>query len=218
MNYQSSQSITRKMVLTALLTAFAFTSTVLLSFKFGFLTYDPKDVFITMVGFFVGPLWSMGSSLVVQFLEMILISNSGPIGFIMGLIASVSFCVPAAIIYRKKPGLIGASIGLFLGSIMLSAVMLIFNYLITPLYLGVPREEVPGLFKTTIIPFNLAKAGVNTALVLLLHTPITRALKKANSLPPIEAFSTKRTLQLILLFLVIIAVVTTATFLVLRST
>lgn len=184
MNLPSSHSLTRKMVLSALLTAFAFTSTILLSFKFGFLTYDPKDVFITFVGFCVGPLWSIMSSVVVQFLELVLISNSGPIGFLMGVIASISFCFPAALVYRKKPDLIGATCGLLLGSLLLSLSMLLLNYLITPLYLGMPREEVVVLLKATIIPFNIAKAAVNMTIILLLHNPMTRLLQKANLRTP----------------------------------
>lgn len=218
MNHPSSQSLTRKMVLAALLTAFALISTLLLRFDFaGFLTYDPKDVFLALIGFFVGPLWSMMSSLVVQFLELVLVSKAGPIGFIMGGIASISFCVPAAIVYRKKPSMVGATIGLLLGSILLSANMLILNYFITQLYLQIPREEVVGLFASTIIPFNLVKAAVNTTLILLLHPPVTRALKKANLLPQIETASTKRTVQLLALVVITLLAVMGATFLVLQA-
>ena len=50
---------TKKMVMSAMLVAIAFLMTVVIHITvFGFLTYEPKDVVITIGGFLFGPLVS----------------------------------------------------------------------------------------------------------------------------------------------------------------
>ncbi len=46
-----------------------------------FLTYDPKDVIITIGGFIYGPAEVLIISFIVAFLEMITVSDTGIIGF-----------------------------------------------------------------------------------------------------------------------------------------
>ena len=73
--------------------------------------------------------------------------------------------------------------GLACGVVVLVAVMLLWNYLITPIYQGVPREVVVGMLPTVFFPFNLAKGGLNMAATLLLYKPVVTALRKANLVP-----------------------------------
>ena len=44
----------------------------------GFLSYDPKDVAVVIVGFILGPLASVLVSVVASLLEMISVSSTGP--------------------------------------------------------------------------------------------------------------------------------------------
>ena len=78
----------------------------------------------------------------------------------------------------------GAVLGLSLGIVALVAVMLLWNYLITPVYQNVPREVVVGMLPTVFFPFNLAKGGMNMAATLLLYKPIVTALRKAGLVAP----------------------------------
>ena len=57
--------------------------------------------------------------------------------------------------------------------------MVIWNYIITPLYMGVPREQVAGMLIPIFLPFNLIKGGINAALTMLLYKPVVGALRKA---------------------------------------
>ena len=57
------------------------------------------------------------------------------------------------------------------------------------LYMGVPREQVVPLLIPAILPVNLLKGGINTALTLLLYKPIVTALRKANLIPQSENHS-----------------------------
>lgn len=148
-----------------------------------FLKYEPKDVIITIGGFLFGPMASFLVSLVVSLLEMVTISDTGPIGCIMNLISTCSFACTAALIYKKKHSLKGAVLGLLAGSVFMAAAMLLWNWLITPWYMNVPREEVQVLLIPMFLPFNLLKAGLNSALVLVLYKPLVSALRKTKLVP-----------------------------------
>lgn len=148
-----------------------------------FLKFDPKDFIIVIAGFLFGPLQALAITVVVSLIEMVTISTTGYIGLIMNILSTSAFVVPASLVYRsyRKPA--GAIIGLALGSLVMTGVMLLWNYLITPLYMTVPREAVAKLLLPAFLPFNLIKAAINTALALLLYKPLAAALRKARVLP-----------------------------------
>lgn len=143
-----------------------------------FLKYDPKDVIIAIGGFLFGPLTSFIISLVVSLVEMFTASETGIIGCIMNLISTCAFACTAAFIYKRKHTIKGAVIGLLTGCITMTAIMLLWNYLITPIYMGVPRTEVVKLLIPAFLPFNLLKGILNLSITLLLYKPIVTALRK----------------------------------------
>lgn len=170
----------KKMVLLAMLAAIAYMVVVLVRIPVVlFLKYEPKDVIITIGGFLLGPAASFTTSLLVSLLEMVTISENGPIGCLMNLISTCSFACVAAFIYKKQHTLKGAVLGLCVGSVSMIGVMLLWNWLITPLYMGVPRSTVEGLLLPAFLPFNALKAGLNSALTLVLYKPLATALRKA---------------------------------------
>lgn len=174
----------RKMILMALLAAIAYIIVALVRIPVvAFLSYEPKDVVITVGGFLLGPLAAFITSLLVSLVEMVTISQTGPIGCLMNLISTCSFACVAAIIYKKKHSLNGAVTGLLAGTVSMIIVMLLWNWLITPLYMGVTRQVVESMLLTTFLPFNALKAGLNTALILILYKPLTLSLRKARLLP-----------------------------------
>ena len=145
-----------------------------------FLNYEPKDVVIAIGGFLLGPMASMVVSLMVSLLEMVTISSTGPIGAVMNFLSTCSFACTAAVIYKRKRTLGGAVLGLAAGSVVMVAVMLLWNYLITPLYMtGTSRSDIAAMLIPVFLPFNALKAGFNTALTLLLYKPLVGALRKA---------------------------------------
>ena len=101
-----------------------------------FLKYDPKDVIITLGGLIWGPMSACIVSVIVSFIEMFTVSETGILGCLMNIVSSCSFACTASAIYKKKHTLSGAVIGLGVGSVAMVAVMLLCNYLITPLYMG----------------------------------------------------------------------------------
>ena len=143
-----------------------------------FLKYEPKDVIITVGGFIFGPMASFIISLVVSLLEMVSISDTGIIGCIMNLLSTCTFACTAAYVYKKWHTINGAVVGLAVGSVLMVGAMLLWNWLITPLYMGTDRATIASMLIPFFLPFNLLKAGLNSALTLSLYKPLVGALRK----------------------------------------
>ena len=158
-----------------------------------FLKYDPKDVIIVIGGFIFGPMVSFLISLIVSVVEMLSVSETGIIGLIMNVISTCSFACIAAFVYKKKHTMSGAILGLGLGIICMTAVMLLWNYFITPIYMGYPREAVVELLLPAFLPFNLIKGGINLGITLLVYKPIVTALRKAHLIHESENTDKKST-------------------------
>jgi len=145
-----------------------------------FLKYDPKDVILAISGLIFGPLTSLLLAFTVSFAEMVTVSETGIIGCFMNVLSSCSFACTAALIYSKKRKVSGAIGGLFCGWGCQVIIMLLWNYLITPFYMGYPREVVAELLTSVFLPFNLIKGGLNTAITLLLYKPVITALRRSH--------------------------------------
>ncbi len=181
----------RTLVSCAMLTAIAYVVmylSKLLPQVIGFLQFDLKDTVICIGGFIFGPLASAAISVVVALIEMITVSDTGPWGLLMNIIATCSFCCTASWIYKKKRTMGGAVLGLACGTLMLGVTMVLWNYLATPIYMGLDRNEVVApMLLPVFLPFNLVKGGLNTATTLLLYKPVVSALRSAHLVPPSES-------------------------------
>ena len=174
----------------AMLTAIAYVVMILsksLPQVSGFLQLDLKDTVICIGGFVYGPLAAAVISIVVAVVEMFTYSDTGPIGCIMNALATCAFCCTASFVYKKAHTKKGAVAGLVLGVVVLTAVMLLWNYLITPIYMEMDRAVVAAMLPTVFLPFNLVKGGLNMALILLIYKPVVTALRKARLVPESQA-------------------------------
>ena len=172
----------KDLVVAAMLAALAFVSMLLIRFPMfaPFLSYDPKDVIIIIGGFLFGPIVALFVIVVVSFVEMITISDTALWGLVMNIISSTAFVLPAVLIYRWRRSLVGAIGGLIVGIIVVTGVMLLWNYLIVPLYMPfVTRAGVVPMLASVFLPFNLIKSGLNAAIVMLLYKPVSVALQQA---------------------------------------
>jgi len=138
----------------------------------GFLQMDFKDVIIVTGGFVLGPVYAFIISVVVSVLEMLTVSNTGPIGLIMNIVSTASFCCTAAFVYKVKRTYKGAVLSLLTGTVVLTAVMILWNYYITPLYMKVPVDVVASMLVPVFLPFNAVKGLINSGLVLMLYRPL----------------------------------------------
>ena len=177
----------RTMVTLAMLATVAWVVTYLckaIPSVIGFLDFEFKSVVICIGGFTLGPAAAVILSVLVPVVEFFTYSGTGPYGLIMNIVATAAFCCPACYIYKRRHTMNGAVAGLAVGTVSLTVVMVLWNYLITPLYQGVPREVVAGMLLPVFLPFNLTKGGLNMAATLLLYKPVVTALRRAGLVPP----------------------------------
>lgn len=170
-----------------------------------FLKYDPSDVIVTLSGFIWGPMTSCIISFVVATIELFTVSDTGIIGWIMNIVQTLSFACVAAFLYKKKHTLAGAVMGLASGWILSTAVMMLWNYLITPIYMGYPREAVVELLLPAFLPFNLLKGGLNASITFLLYKPIITVLRKTGFVPAPEKSAKRKNPGFLILALLIFA-------------
>ena len=202
---------TRKIVMIGMLSALAFVLTCLgnlIPIKVaGFLDYDPKDIIIVIAGFILGPVPAMIISLVVSLLELITpVSGTGPIGFVMNVISSCAFALPASVIYQKRRTFGGAILGLCVGVASMALTMVLWNYLITPLYMHVDRSFVAGMLLNTFLPFNLIKGSLNASLAMLLYKPLVKAMRGARLLDSAQGKKSDTKVLLIVVCVMVAAV------------
>ena len=172
----------KKIAVSAIIIALAFVVTMLTaSFKVQFLSLDLKDAVLSVISLLFGPYYGILSVLAVSLLEFVTISSTGWYGLVMNIISSGTFALTIGFIYKYKRSFTGAIIAAVCTMFSVTAVMLLANIFITPFYLelmGVPRSMAIELLPTVLLPFNLCKAALNSALTLLIYKPFTTALKK----------------------------------------
>lgn len=142
------------------------------------LRFDIKDAIITICGLLFGPASTLAGSLVVAIIE-IPTSSTGLYGFLMNFISSAAFSCTAALVYKHLRDLWGAIIGLLSAVCTMTVTMILFNIIITPVFMKVDSGVVISMIPTLFLPFNATKAVFNAALVLFLYKPVSTALKAA---------------------------------------
>lgn len=153
----------------------------------GFLSLDVKDTVIAIGGFLFGPMAALVMSVLVPFLEFLTVSDTGWYGLIMNILATAVFVCPTVYFYRRRHKTSAAVLGLIIGVACLTVVMILWNFIITPLYFGMPRQAVMDMMLFPIIPFNLVKGILNSALIMILYPPVASALRKAGLAAPSHA-------------------------------
>ena len=203
----STQNL-RRLTIMAMFTALAFVSVALIRIPVMlWLNYDPKDVFLAIGAFLLGPVEGLIMTIVVALLELVTISSTGIIGFAMNVFSSCLFVCTASLIYHRRRTLIGALVGLVCGALLATGGMLLWNYLITPLYMeNTTREQVAGMLVPLFLPYNLLKTSLNSTLTMLLYKGASSALRAAKLLPPAETpTSAKKFLPVTILSLLVLA-------------
>ena len=168
----------KKLVVAAVFCALAFASMFVMRINVLFLTFDAKDAVVTIAGLLLGPLYSLAISVAVPIIESLTLGDTGFWGLLMDLLSTMIFSCTCALIYKHKKNIKGAIVGLVSAIIAMTAFMILFNLFIVPLYTpsyttAAVAEMVPTLF----LPFNLTKATLNAAIVLVLYKPASTALK-----------------------------------------
>ena len=153
----------------------------------GFLSLDVKDAVIAIASLIYGPISGVIIALLAAFIEFLTFSTTGWYGLIMNFASSAVFTLTASLIYKKLRTVNGALISLLSAVVATTGVMLLLNNFVTPIYLhkvvGMPEEKavemVIDLLPKVLLPFNFAKALLNSAVTIMLYKPVLAALSGA---------------------------------------
>ena len=143
-----------------------------------FLQYDPADIPIFVTTFAFGPIAGLIVTVIVSLIQAFALGGAGLYGFIMHVFATGAFVVVAGNLYRHKKSKKEAIIALVAGVLIMTAVMCLANYIVTPAYMGTPREAVVAMLIPVIVPFNLLKGGINGLVTFLIYKRISGFLHK----------------------------------------
>ncbi len=180
----NAQQKTKRAATVAVISAMAFLAAAFLRIPvISFLKFDPKDVIITICGFIYGPAAACITALISCLLEFATVSSTGVTGLVMNIISSIAFAGTASYIYSRKKTMRTAVISLLAAIAVMSCAMLLWNYLISPLYMNVSRQQIAPMLITMFLPFNLIKGTLNAAITMLIYKPVVSALRRARLAP-----------------------------------
>lgn len=168
---------TKQLVVMALMCAIA----LLLSFiefplfpAASFLKLDFSLVPTTVVGFAYGAGPGLVVGLACAVAHAAITGNW--VGCLMSCIVAVVYIVPAALIYRRMHTMKGGIVGLVVSTLCLIVGIIIANLIIDPLFYGMPFEAVAALVVPAILPFNVIKGVLVSALTLLVYKSISNLI------------------------------------------
>lgn len=142
-----------------------------------YLEFDFADVPILIGTLMFGGPAGLAILFVVSAIQAFALGGNGIIGFLMHFIASGTLVLVVHFICRKSKSIPRLIIAFVCGTIAMTAVMIPLNYIFTPILFGVDRGFVTSVLVPAIIPFNLIKAGGNSALAFLLYRVLSRIIK-----------------------------------------
>ena len=175
-----------------------------------FLSLEIKDSMIVLCTLLFGPLSGLVIAILVPLLELMTHSSTGVYGLIMNMLSSVTFSMVTGLIYKYKKSFYGAIAALVSGVFAVTAVMVLANLFITPYYMGTTMQAVATLIPKVLLPFNLVKATLNGAIVLLLYKPMSTVLKRTGCLEGkarVEETKTARSARSLVVSVVAIGVI-----------
>lgn len=142
-----------------------------------FLEYDPADILIYLVTYVFGIPTGLIMTAIVSVLQGVTVSaGSGIVGIIMHFVATGTYVLIAGIISRinseKKTVLV---ISTFSATVVTTAVMMLWNLVVTPLFMGATVEQVIAILYLIVL-FNIIKTGVNGIIAAILVKPTKKII------------------------------------------
>ena len=144
-----------------------------------FLTYDFSDVPILIGSFALGPVAGIFMVTVKNLLYFITRSQSGLIGTFMNWSTTLVFMLTATIIYHKvKKNKVGALIGMIVGTVVFTIAAVYINIHIALPIWGIPTDNILPLVKSAVIPFNILRGIISTAMTMLLYRRVSDLIRR----------------------------------------
>lgn len=179
-NVRGTQPQTVRLAKMAMLAAISIVLMILIRIPFPLLPileYDPADISIMIGAFAFGPAAGIVITVIVSLIQCIAFASTGWYGGLMHIIATGTFVLVAANIYKIKKSKKGALIALATGIIVAVIVMMPANYFITSSYFQMPREALIPMLPAIAL-FNFLKFGINSVVTFLLYKRISGFLHR----------------------------------------
>ncbi len=187
---------TRKLVITAIMSALAF---VLMLLEFpvpflipNFIKFDFSELPALICSFAVGPIWGGAVCLVKNLLHLFVSSTSG-VGELANFLLGAAFVIPAGFVYKKMQKRSGALLGSLVGAVAGALISVPVNYFVTyPFYMNfMPEEAILGAYQLLIprvktilqsllifnLPFTCLKFICDAAVTFVIYKPLSRLIK-----------------------------------------
>ena len=167
-----------------------------LPFAPSFYEIDFSEVPVLIGCFSMGPLAGALIELVKIILNFVINGTAtAGVGEIANYIIGCSFCVPAAIIYKKNKTKKGATVGLVVGTAFMTILGCFVNaYILLPTYAAAFKMPIDGLIEMgtavnaninslftfvmfAVAPFNLLKGVLDSIIVMAIYKKISPILK-----------------------------------------
>ena len=169
-----------------------------LPFAPSFYKIDFSEVPVLIGSFAMGPVAGVLIELVKILLKLLTIgSTTAGVGDVANFLIGISFCLPAAFIYRKMHSKKGAIIGMAAGTIFMTLVGCFLNaYVLLPTYAKAFQMPIDALVAMetavnghitslftfvafAVAPFNLLKGILVSLVVALIYKKISPILKQS---------------------------------------
>ncbi len=154
-----------------------------------FLLYDPGDIPVLIGSFMMGPWTGVLMAGIAALVMGVVTGQGGPVGILMNFLSTGTFVFIAGFVYSRIRTRKGAVLGMVAGGIGMAIVMIAANLILTPLYMGVPREVVLGMIIPLILPFNILKAGINSLFTFLVYKKVAVYLRETAAKKDVEEVS-----------------------------
>ena len=172
-NRWSTKQLVTMALMCAISTLFMFIQIPILPAA-SFLTYDPSLVPAMVVGFAYGA----GPGTAVAALAVVIhaLFTGDWVGALMNVVAAVLFVIPAAVVYKKMHNYKGAIVGLVLGVVLATLGSIVSNLTIGVWFWYGSADVILPLMLPAVIPFNLLKTILNSALTLVVYKAISNLI------------------------------------------
>jgi riboflavin transporter FmnP len=193
---RSTQPLSHKITVTALLSAIAFILQYIelpVFFMPGFIKFDFSDLPALLAAFSLGPVYGVVTELIKNLVHLP-VSNSAMIGELSNFILGAAFVFTAGLIYKKDRTRKGALLGSIIGAAVMAVVSLPINYYIVyPIYENfMPLENIIGAYQAILprvktlwqcllvfnVPFTLLKGLVDVLITFLIYKKLSPILHK----------------------------------------
>lgn len=194
-----SASKTKKLVVAAMLGAI---SGVLMLLEFymppapAFISMDFSDLPVILGGFILGP--GVGTLIIVIKILLNFLLNgtvTAGVGELANFVLSLSYMLPAVLLYRKLRTKGGAVVSLITGTVIVSIAAVLMNtFVMFPVYakafkmpieaiIGMGTQVIPGihdmftLMLFSILPFNLLKYTIVSVVTFLVYKRLAKFIR-----------------------------------------